>query len=509
MSARHGLPLRGLDSTQRSPLFQGRFGRMFRSLPPAQYGKSDAESLANLDALGAAMTSSFDPPKDGKDEEESGIPALYTYLAQFLDHDITFDPVSSLVKQNDPDGLTDFRTPRFDLDDVYGRGPDDQPYLYEKVYENAPTFLLGDSISGGGDPKAKDLPRNSAAVKRALIGDPRNDENMIVSQLQGLFLRFHNRTVADNPDLNFNEIQRLVRFHYQYMVLNDFLPRIIHSSVLKELKGHDGAYDRGKLEFFHWKHDPFMPVEFSVAAYRLGHSMIRPGYRLNDTILLPIFPIDPKIAPGFPEGLTGFRAMNPVAGIDWGRFIDVDIRTYDGSPAENEKRLQFAYRIDTSVVTPLAGLPASVASDPPPSLPQRNLRRAFRLGLPSGQQVACAMNLTPLEDPHILIGKGTNAADPDAKNILSVSKAFTKNCPLWTYILAEAMHHKESVTIPVKEEVTIKTPKLGPVGGRIVAEVFLGLMFGDTNSMLRLEPKWKPKKTDFALRDFVDYALGK
>ncbi len=505
MSARHGLPLRGLDSTQRSPLFQGRFGRMFRALPPAQYGKNEAESLANLDALGDAMTSSFDPPKDGRDDEESGIPALYTYLGQFLDHDITFDPMSSLVKQNDPDALTDFRTPRFDLDDIYGRGPDDQPYLYD----NGPTFLLGDPISGGGDPKAKDLPRNVAAIRRALIGDPRNDENAIVSQLQGLFLRFHNRMVADNPGLNFSQVQRLVRFHYQYMVLHDFLPRIIHSSVLKELKGHDGAYDRSKLEFFHWKNDPFMPVEFSVAAYRLGHSMIRPGYRLNDTVLLPIFPIDPKIAPGFPEGLTGFRAMNPAWGIDWGRFIDVDTRTYDGTPADNQQRLQFAYRIDTSVVTPLAGLPASVAPDPPPSLAQRNLRRAYRLGLPSGQQVACSMNLTPLEDQHIVIGKGTDTADPDAKKIVSVSKAFAGNCPLWTYILAEAMQHKEPVKVPVKEDITIKTPKLGPVGGRIVAEVFLGLMFGDTKSMLRLDPKWTPKSPTFALKDFVNYALGK
>jgi hypothetical protein len=111
--------------------------------------------------------------------------------------------------------------------------------------------------------------------------------------------------------------------------------------------------------------------------------------------------------------------MNPAWGIDWGRFIDVDIRTYDGTPADNEKRLQFAYRIDTSVVTPLAGLPASVAPDPPPSLPQRNLRRAFRLGLPSGQQVACAMDLTPLEDKHILIGKGIDTADPDAKKIVA------------------------------------------------------------------------------------------
>jgi hypothetical protein len=504
MSARHGLPLRGLDSTQKSPLFQGSFGRMFRSLPAAKFGKDDNESVTNLMALGAAMTSSFDPPKDGKDDEESGIPALYTYLGQFLDHDITFDPMSSLIKQNDPGALTDFRSPSFDMDNVYGRGPDDQPYLYD----DGPTFLLGDSIAGGGDPNAKDLPRNGATVQRALIGDPRNDENSIVSQLQGLFLRFHNRTVADNPGLDFAHIQRLVRFHYQYMVLNDFLPRIIHSSVLDELKD-DGQYDRSKIRFFHWKHEPFMPVEFSVAAYRLGHSMVRPGYRLNDNVLLPIFPIDPKIAPGFPEGLTGFRKLNPHWGIDWGRFIDIDIRTYDGTPAENQNRLQFAYRLDTSVVTPLSGLPSTVAPDPPPSLPQRNLLRAFRMGLPSGQHVAKAMNIEPLADKDILIGKGTDVADPDAKNILAVSTVFAGHCPLWTYILAEAILHKEPVKIPVKEDITITTPRLGPVGGRIVAEVFLGLMFGDANSLLSLDPQWQPPSGPaFALKDFVNYALG-
>jgi hypothetical protein len=504
MSARHGLPLRGLDSTQRSQLFQGRFGRMFR-LPAAQYGKSEHESLRNLDKLGTAMIARFEPPKDGKDEEESGIPALYTYFGQFLDHDITFDPMSSLIKQNDPDALTDFRTPRFDLDDVYGRGPDDQPYLYD----NGRSFLLGDAISGGGDPGARDLPRNTAKIRRALIGDPRNDENAIVSQLHGLFLRFHNRIAAKHPLLDFSQIQKLVRFHYQYMVLHDFLPRIVHSSVLNELKDADGNYDRSKLQFFHWKNEPFMPVEFSVAAYRLGHSMIRPGYRLNDNVLLPIFPVDPQIAPKLSKGLTGFRPMSRHFGIDWGRFIDVDVRKYEGSRVENRKRLQFAYRIDTSLVTPLAHLPASVATDPPPSLPQRNLRRAFRLGLPSGQQVASAMNLTPIEDSDILIGKGADTADRRAKDIVSVSEAFARNCPLWTYILAEAMHHKESVKIPVEENVTIKTPKLGPVGGRIVAEVFLGLMFGDPNSLVRLEPKWKPEPATFALKDFVNYALGK
>jgi hypothetical protein len=87
---------------------------------------------------------------------------------------------------------------------------------------------------------------------------------------------------------------------------------------------------------------------------------------------------------------------------------------------------------------------------------------------------------------------------------------FEKNCPLWTYILAEAMRYKENVTIPVQEKVSITTPRLGPVGGRIVAEVFLGLIFGDNHSLLKLEPDWQPeKKPNYALKDFVSYALSK
>src|SRR6185369_14152174 len=132
--------------------------------------------------------------------------------------------------------------------------------------------------------------------------------------------------------------------------------------------------------------------------------MVRPGYRLNDAILLPIFPVPPN----FSEGLTGFRAMNPAWGIDWGRFIDVDVRKYDGSDAENKKRIQFAYRIDTSLVNPLHSLPGSVVSDPPPSLAERNLIRGWRLGLPSGQNVARAMNVKPLADKDILIGKAVD-----------------------------------------------------------------------------------------------------
>ena len=499
MTARHGIPLRGLVSAGRSASFEGRFGRMFRALHPAHFGRTDADSIAALTTLGSKMASDFDPPSDGPDEEESGIPALYTYFGQFIDHDITFDPASSLQKQNDPDALVDFRTPAFDLDNVYGRGPDDQPYLYDADGG----FILGTELSGGSA-GARDLQRNLAKPARAMIGDPRNDENSIVSQLQGLFLRFHNRLLRESG-LPFAEVQQQVRFHYQYLVLHDFLPRIVQAQVLNSLKTN-GHYHRRELQFFHWKHEPFMPVEFSVAAYRLGHSMIRPGYRLNEAVLQPIFPVP---AQGFPEGLTGFRAMNPAWGIDWGRFIDIDERKTDGTDLDKKRRLQLAYRLDTSLVNPLSTLPAAVASNPS-SLGLRNLERGFRLGLPSGQAVARAMGVRPLHDEQLLLGKAVDKPEEPLGSMASLKIAgLVNNCPLWTYVLAEAMQAKLAVEIPSTEKTKINTPQLGAVGGRIVAEVFLGLMFGDPNSLLSLHPHWVPAAgANYKLKDFVKYALG-
>jgi hypothetical protein len=503
MASRHSVTPRGLNAT-RSSLSQGRFGRMFRNLAPAQFGATEQDNIANLSALADGMTATFDPPSDTPDPEESGIPALYTYFGQFIDHDLTFDPVSVLTKAQDPDGLVDFRTPALDLDNVYGRGPGDQPYMYDGL-----KFSLGLRLKGKGQPDSTDLPRFNG---RALIGDPRNDENSIVSQLQGLFLRFHNRFVDDNPGLTFDALQQRVRFHYQYVILNDFLPRIVSNAVLSELKTGP-YYDRSKIKFFHWKTWPFMPVEFSVACYRLGHSMIRPGYRLNDAddMLLPIFPDK-----NFKNALTGFQTMAEGRGIDWGRFIDLDVRAYgkegeNNTPA-NRNRLQFAYRIDASLVNPLHELPPAIASDPP-SLPLRNLERGWRLGLPSGQSVAKAMQLVPLTDSQILIGK---AVDQPAEGEKPVSidtianRAFANNCPLWTYILAEAAAHKTSVTIPVTGAPgPISTPQLGPVGGRIVSEVILGLIFGDNSSVLSLDSHWAPVTgPNFKLKDFVAYALG-
>ncbi|RVX69793.1 hypothetical protein B0A52_06438 [Exophiala mesophila] len=476
--ARHGKPLRGLMAAADKPTFQGRFGRMFAdTIPAGTYGATDDESRKALLTLGALMTSKLDEPKDGGDAEESGIPVLYTYFA-------------------------------LDLDNVYGRGPDDQPYLYD---DSGLKFLLGEVLDNG----AHDLQRNTANTARALIGDPRNDENSIISQFQALMLRFHNRLVDEYPGLNFASIQKIVRWHYQWVVVNDFLPRIISSRVLDALKTN-GIYDRKKIQFFHWKKTPFMPVEFSAAAYRLGHSMIRPGYRLNDddTTMLPIFPV--------PD-----TAMAKNRGIDWGRFIDVgEPRPYgaeiddETSPSSNEtkRRLQLAYRLDTSVVTPLSVLPKSVAFDEPRSLAQRNLLRGFELGLPTGQNVAKAMGLTPLSDREIIIGKAVDRPEGDDRvgplSDIPELSAFRGNCPLWTYILAEAALPKniKPVTIPVTPPRDISTPQLGEVGGRIVAEVFLGLLFGDKHSFLSVDPRWTPTigsaKSEFGLRDIVSFALG-
>jgi len=532
---RHGKALRGLmavdkttgdnvTKTARPPNFQGRFGRMFPPLggfSATKFGKTEKESRDALNTLGKMMTALPDKAKDGKDGEESGIPTLYTYFGQFIDHDITFDPMTTLVAASDPDALTDFRTAALDLDNVYGRGPDDQPYMYDN---SGKKFLLGNPLDNG----AFDLQRNNANPARALIGDPRNDENSIISQFQGLMLRFHNRVADNDPDAKFEVLQQRVRWHYQWVIVNDFLSRIISQSVLDGLKT-DGQYDPGKLRFYTVGKSPIMPVEFSAAAYRLGHSMIRPGYRMNDATLLPIFPTETD--PGGPSlGLTGFRAMARDTGIDWRRFIDIGPPREIGGeddPAtpEMKKRLQFAYRLDTSLVNPLGNLPPSVAPDAPPSLATRNLLRGFELGLPTGQEVADFMKVRKLEDKEIIIGKaGVKPGDgepvPTPISDIKELEPFRGKCPLWTYILAEAFYYGRRDTIPVtnfnnpdpKFDGTLFTPQLGPVGGRIVAEVFLGMLFSDPNSYLSCDKKWIPTigkaKENFKLKDIVAYALG-
>jgi len=511
----HGVGLRGINLSRSSLLFNGPFGRIFRALPPADFGTDDNASLAALKVLAAKMTSVPDPadPKDLPDNEESGIPAAYTYLGQFIDHDLTFDPASSLQKQNDPDALVDFRTPRFDLDNVYGRGPDDQPYLYE----DGRLFVLGRALSGAAaNPKARDLPRsqvNNPNPRRAIIGDPRNDENVVVSQLQGLFHRFHNGIANAHPDWSFEQVQREVRFHYQWVVLNDFLPTIIAPAVLKEVLPHVGKktnvkIDKPHLEFYHPKQDLFMPLEFSVAAYRFGHSMVRPGYRLSETIgPLAIFTFnDPN------KGLTGFREFPDNWAIDWTHFIDLEPRppgdeNNPGDPG-NKARTQLAYLIDTSLVNPLGNLPPAIAINPN-ILAERNLIRGWRMRLLTGQDVARAMGLEPLTDDKILIGKFTGDPADIIGSIDKIDPGFKGNCPLWTYVLAETVPTQVSLKTTAGDK-KFTARKLGPVGGRIVAETFAGLLIGDSSSFVNQNPLWRPSLAVngvFGLKELIDTAL--
>jgi hypothetical protein len=527
----HGRGVRGLGLARSSLLFEGAFGRLFRALPPAEFGASDADARKNLKTLGAAMVSTQDLPKDGPDAEESGIPSLYTYLGQFIDHDITFDPASSLQQQNDPDGLVDYRTPKFDLDNVYGRGPDDQPYLYDFSSGSAQAkFLLGNPLSGGGplNSQARDLPRNDSHVAshqpaRAIIGDPRNDENALVSQLQGLFLGFHNRLI-DERKLGFADAQRTLRYHYQWMLIHDFLVKLVNKKTLHDVFPHLAggaaaslAANPPVLRFYHARKDAFMPFEFSVAAYRFGHSMVRPGYRLNDAVLLPIF--GQEGSPERPHSLRGFMAPAADWALDWARFIDIEPRpngvllddsgkTPDGkapSPqqlADNKRRLQLAYRIDTSIVFPLGSLPPDVADLIIPSLAERNLIRGWRLRLPSGQAVARAMGEAVLNPVNV----GKFADTPEVQPIEKISAAFKDNCPLWAYCLAETQHQTVTGIGDVKSKL------LGPVGGRIVAETFAGLLTYDSHSFLTQEPNWRPTIGDgktFGLKEFVNFSLGR
>ena len=527
----HGIPPRGIDMDTRSRLFEGRFGRIFRALAPADFGSNDTEAEQLLETLAAAMIHEVDCPKDGADDEESGIPSAYTYLGQFVDHDITFDPSSSLMRQNDPDALVDFRTPRLDLDSVYGRGPDDQPYLYGDDKE----LLLGRPLSGEAlgtpIPKAQDLAR--AANQRALIGDPRNDENAIVSQFQGLVLRFHNSFRRDNPILSFEQVQQQVRFHYQWVVVHDFLRRVVSARVLENVlphlfaaRNHANVVDRPpRLRFYKPVHSAFMPLEFAAAAYRFGHSMVRPGYRLNDRVApLQIFPLS-TLPPGCPppaDDLRGFRAMNPQWAIDWARFIDIEKRPAgleDDAADAQSKRTQLAYKIDPSLVDPLSNLPTSVTgTNPGPfkSLAARNLVRGWRMRLPNGQSIARAMGVEPLRDEEILIGSSSDDA-ADIPSIAKISARFESNCPLWTYVLAEAAHgfrtKAESEIVHTSDgDKKIGTPKLGDVGGTIVAETFAGMMLDDRNSFWNLWPKWEPDRSlgghNFDLRRFIRYALA-
>jgi hypothetical protein len=330
------------------------------------------------------------------------IPAGYTYFGQYVDHDLTFDPSSTL--HDVLDSLGDFRAPRFDLDSLYGSGTMDQPFMYDwtRPDHRGVKLLVGHNPEGP-EFATHDLPRNQQG--RALIGDARDDENLIVAQLHLLFIRFHNKVVDfvldHKPNITsatlFEEAQRLVRWHYQWIVKEDFLPRIVGDKAATTTPKHF-TWDRGE--------GPFLPVEFSVAAFRFGHSMVRNDYRVNDQ-----HPNTPILTPRvrFGPTLAGFRRLPAGLEIEWKHFFLIE-------PATVPQR---SMRIDPSLSAQLAHLPPDDAS-----LPFLNLRRGSALGLPSGGHVAEAMEVEPLEEHELLAPLPPDVGD-------RVREVVIERTPLW------------------------------------------------------------------------------
>jgi Animal haem peroxidase len=445
-SGLHGAELRGVYLTSKNRLTEGRFGTMFKRLP----AYSPPDDL--LDDLARTMVE-----PDTSDVHLATSPRLFagfTFIGQFIDHDITLDTTPLDQQLADPDATVNFRTARYDLDSVYGRGAAQDPQFYDPA--DPDKLLLRPNVNG-----VLDVPRDGNG--RAIIGDPRNDENLIIVQFHKAVVQFHNRLVDYARSIGirrewvFETARRLARWHYQWAVTHDFVPRFVgddligpNGTVYKEVAGKPPVINLLYYRPTNRDDRPFMPVEFSVAAYRFGHSLIRPFYVINDTGIVDIF------GPAGGRNLNGGRPIPADLVIQWKNILPVDPNFQARKPR----------KIDTQLSIPLTTLPASAVPPPDPTihLAVRNNRRGKRVGLPSGQQVANAMRVTALSNAAL------GLTDP----------RWGGEAPLWFYIL------KEAELPPYSGE------RLGPVGGRIMAETLVGLLQRDPNSYLYLNPAWKP-----------------
>lgn len=437
-----------------------------------------------LKDLGAAMIEESD-----HDSGNSSIPPLYTYWGQFIDHDITagtdrpgvqaqsvwttdildaeFSPVEP---QNviGSEGIYNLRLPNLDLDSVYGDGPADSHTINEQIFLkdvpgsaagiNDPRLHLGQNSGSIHDaphsdlpePLRRDLPRH--VDKSPRIGDERNDENTIVAQFHTAFLRFHNAVVdyleglqGSTPD--FDEVAQLVRWHYQWLIVNDYLPTVCMPNVVDEIVASGD-------HFFSEREHLFMPLEFSVAGYRFGHSMVRANYDFNQnfspTSFFNLFAFTGN------GGFLGGESLPAIWIIDWERFTD----------KESNNPLRFARKIDTNLAMPLSNLPGG-ASALEKHLAQRNLLRGYLLSVPSAQFVADWLDVPMIAAEHLV-----SDDKPAIQAIFDSEGGMLKtHTPLWYYVLREA----ESQT---------GGNSLGELGSRLVAGTLISLLKADPDSYL-------------------------
>ena len=448
----------------------------------------DANHRALLDALGDLMG---EPGREAA-LPDSTIPAGFTYVGQLVDHDITFDVSSSLDAATDANTVNNMRSPVLDLDSMYGRGPALDPFRYVFPTSGPVTaikLLVGSNQNVGpggpagsiGSPagmvvktdfdvaRMHDPLNPGSSSNTAVIGDPRNDENLIVSQLHAAMVRFHNlmvdvlHLVGFQGDI-FVEAQKLVRHHYQWAVVNDFLTRVCGATAVNDALTNVTAPIGSPFR---------MPVEFAVAAYRFGHSMIRDSYWVNfnfpDATLGQVFEFIRN--PRLPVLSTWV--------VDFNAFFDTGVPV----PVHNKAR-----RIDSVLASGLETLPGFTGLMA--ILAKRNLRRGLALGLPSGQGMAKSFGMTPMSAAQLTQGL---PADEIAL-LQSQGGVLLKKTPLWYYVLREAA-------------VVNGGNQLGPVGAKIVADTFIRMLKRDAHSYLNTTEvtPFLPSTTpgDFTFADLV------
>jgi hypothetical protein len=441
----------------------------------------------------------------------TGIPAGFTYLGQFVDHDLTFDKTAVMLGQNvSPAQLLQARSPSLDLDSLYGGGPGDPESA--KFYEDDRHLKMGKTVAIDPDPafEGHDLARGAGstqkAKRRAIIPDKRNDENLAVAQTHLAFIRFHNRVVDTLPSSvpatqRFAKARELAVKHYQWMLRHDYLPRICEPSVV------DDVFANGRKAFEVGANPldvPTMPIEFSVAAFRLGHSMIRRDYNWNrrfpDDQGALFFLFDFSATSG---SLGGFQRLPSNWIADFRRLYD-----FKGEAGKDNlaapRGLNRAMRVDTLLVNPLRFLPrgsfGGKAADEGTivaNLAFRNLARAKMVKLATGQKMVAFMkskgvSVTALTKPQIRNGNDGAKLDDLTQ---SQREGLAKNTPLWFYVLREA---------------ELNDGRMRGVGGRILAETFHRAMEGSSHSIVRdtaFRPSFGPDSGTFRMVDLLLFAF--
>jgi Animal haem peroxidase len=492
----------------RAPASSVEFGRMFPNLPPfAEASDTVRAALLEVGVQGGVLDAQddlsagpkaliVDPSVNGNptsanpygtNPDNPTMTAGSTFVGQFTDHDITFDQTSQLGVPQNPLTSPNTRTPALDLDSVFGGGPGLRPDLYV----DNPDGSVGPQLKIGTSGVHEDVPRvpNGDGTYTALLGDPRNDENVMIAGLHCAHILFYNRVLAElsqfdlarfpaaragevsNPYVAFLIARQITLWHYQWLLVNEHLPQIAGQAVVNDV------LQNGNRFYSPPPGNAFMPIEFGAAAYRFGHSMVRPSYRANFTsgtgdsstpTADPFFGLvfDASIPAGEFSAPPSFDRDDLLGGypaprryIGWQTFFDFG----DGQVKNNKK-------IDTTISSVLFTLPvpaiAPHTQTSPTVLPQRNLLRQLTWSLPSGQAVARAMGLTRL-------------GASDLGDIGAVYASFQSSTPLWYYVLAEAKAATGGLT-------------LGPVGARIVTETLIGLLRADPSSYLSLIPSFRP-----------------